>query len=293
MNRELQVGDQLGEYRLVREIGQGAFGLVFEAEHLHLGRHDAIKVLLNATPAEGQKLLAEARKIANWRHPHITQVLNFAEYQGTPYLVMQYAPNGTLKECYPLGQTFPIETILPHIQHIAEGIQYAHDRQTLHLDLKPANVLLDEGERALISDFGIAVNLQTNNTHETLAGYLGTPAYAAPEQLETHPGKASDQYALATMVYQWLAGRLPFTGDLIQIIAQKIGQHDMPPLGANVRLEVAAVMLRGLAKDPHARYPSVRAFAEALAEAAREPAVPPGTLLHSLTGHAGPVRAVA
>src|SRR5262249_6644880 len=144
-----------------------------------------------------EALLNEARRIAAWRHPHITLVLGFSVFQGFPYLALQYAPHGTLKERYPLGHAFPLDTILPHVQQIAKGLQYAHDRRTLHLDLKPANVLLDEQQAALISDFGISVILQPTKTHLTVQMFMGTPAYAAPEQFDVERGQAtpaSDQY---------------------------------------------------------------------------------------------------
>ncbi len=251
----MQADDQIDKYRLIRELGRGNFGIVYLAHHSLLGRDDALKVLQTDDPAKQDALLQEAKKIAKWRHPNIIQVLNCSYHQERPYLVLQYAPNGTLKDRYPLGQSFPIETILPHVQQIAEGVQYAHDRQTLHLDLKPANVLLDEQQRALVSDFGIAVTLFPLATHKTLTSYKGTPAYAAPEQCEAHPGYASDQYALATMVYQWLTGSMPFDGSLIEVVGMKIGRHAVPPLGAKVRKEIADVVLRGLAKDPRDRYP--------------------------------------
>jgi serine/threonine protein kinase len=206
-------------------------------------------VLLNTSLEERAALLAEARKIAAWRHPNIVQVVTFSEHETLPYLVLQYAPNGTLKDRYPLEQVFSLDALLPHVQQIAEGLQYAHDRQTLHLDLKPANILLDEQQTALISDFGISVILQDQQTHKSLAGFAGTPAYAAPEQLQEKPGKASDQYALATMIYQWLTGRLPFTGGVWAIGVQKV-TSDAPPLGAGVPPAVAQVVLKALARDP-------------------------------------------
>ncbi len=258
-----------------------------------LGTQAAIKVLVDTAPEEREALLAEARKIAAWRHPHITLVLGFSEHQGFPYLVLQYAPHGTLKERYPPGQAFSIDTILPHVQQIAEGLQYAHERQTLHLDLKPANVLLDEQQAALISDFGISVILQPTKTHLTVRTFMGTPAYAAPEQFDEERGRvtpASDQYALATMVYQWLTGRPPFEGaSFVALATQKVFK-DPPPLGANVPPLLAAVVLRGLAKDPRARYSSARVFAEALL-AARYGAVgaPPAPRDQSATPVSGPL----
>ncbi|HEY7127397.1 MAG TPA: serine/threonine-protein kinase [Ktedonobacterales bacterium] len=245
----MQSGERVGDYLLLREVGKGTFSVVYLAQQVYLGTEVTIKVLLNTSLEERAALLAEARKIAAWRHPNIVQVVTFSEHETLPYLVLQYAPNGTLKDRYPLEQVFSLDALLPHVQQIAEGLQYAHDRQTLHLDLKPANILLDEQQTALISDFGISVILQDQQTHKSLAGFAGTPAYAAPEQLQEKPGKASDQYALATMIYQWLTGRLPFTGGVWAIGVQKV-TSDAPPLGAGVPPAVAQVVLKALARDP-------------------------------------------
>lgn len=314
----MQAGERVGDYLLVREVGKGTFSVVYLAQPVYLGTEVTIKALLKTSPEERAALLAEAQKIATWHHPHIIHVITFSEHETLPYLVLQYAPNGTLKDRYPLGQAFPLATILPHVQQIADGLQYAHDRQTLHLNLKPANVLLDEQQAALISDFGISVILQEQQTHTSLAGFAGTPAYAAPEQLQQKPGKASDQYALATMVYQWLTGRLPFTGSVWAIGVQKV-MGDPPPLGAGVPPAVAQVVLRALSRDPKDRYPSVRVFAQALARAGLSPAgapmlsspgaqpaapvqvgvlgaapsLKPGTLLRTYPGHQGRVFGVA
>jgi serine/threonine protein kinase len=274
MSRLVQVGDQLGEYRLVREIGRGAFGTVYLGEHQLLWLQVAIKILHTVTPQAHAALLAEWRRIANLRHRHIITVLGFSTYQNQSYLVLQYVPNDSLKERYPLGQSFPIETILPHVQQIAEGVQFAHDHQLLHLNLKPANILLDERDEVLVSDFGMTRTLHSHTTGETLAGFAGTPAYAAPEQFQERPECASDQYALATMVYQWLTGRLPFTGDLMAIIGQKFMGHAPPSLGSEVAPAVAAVVLRGLAEDPGDRFPSVAAFAKELARVSKPPPAP-------------------
>jgi tetratricopeptide (TPR) repeat protein len=271
----------------MRELGRGSFGVVYLGQHPYLiERYAAIKTLVNANPTEQAALLEEARKIAQWDHPNIVKVLGFGDHQDQPYLTLQYAANGTLKDRYPLGQVFPLETILPLVRQIAEGVQYAHEQRMLHLDLKPANVLLDEKQGVLVADFGVARALQGLQTHLSLTLMQGTLAYAAPEQCDKHPTFASDQYALATMVYHWLTAGLPFGNDPVVIFGQKLGQHNVPPLGANVPPAVAEVVLRGLAKDPKDRYPTMRAFAEALTEAAsKPPPAPPAPPAPALPTH--------
>lgn len=260
-------GEQFGDYRLIRLLGEGTFGEVYLGEHVFLGATAAVKVLhARLDQQEFQTFLDEARKIAALNHPHIVRVLNFSMQNQMPYLVMQLAQQGTLKERFPRGQPQPLETILPYVKQAAEGLQHAHENNIIHLDIKPANMLLDARGEVLLADFGIARVLQTQRTHQTVQGFAGTFAYAAPEQFQSKPGLASDQYALAVIVYEWLTGGLPFQGDWIAIGPQKLTQ-DPPPLRGKVRAIPAAaeqVVLRALARDSHERFPSVQEFAEAL-----------------------------
>lgn len=268
-----RTGEQFGEYRLIRKLGQGSFGEVYLGEHIHLQTNAAIKLLLaRVSVEEQQQFLEEARKVARLDHPHIVRVLNYAvqQEQGVPFLVMQYASGGSLGQRHPGNMPLPIETILPYIQQVAEALQHAHDQRVIHLDVKPANMLLDARGNVLLADFGIALALQHTRTHQTIQGIAGTAAYAAPEQLASKPGWASDQYALAITAYHWLTGTFPFQGsDPVAVGAQKL-LYPPPPLRLHVPTlspAVEAVVLRGLAVDPAARFPSVRAFAEALTQA--------------------------
>ncbi|HEY7126482.1 MAG TPA: protein kinase [Ktedonobacterales bacterium] len=288
-----RVGQQIGNYRLLRFIKGGGFGEVYLGEHIHLNTQAAIKVLRAelASQKEREQFRAEARTIANLKHQHIIRVLDYDLEGETPFLVMEYAPNSTLKERYPLGQPYPPGTILPSVQQIAEGLQYAHDQHTLHLDLKPANILLDSENNVLISDFGIAVILQDHRTHQTLEGFAGTPAYAAPEQILNKPGIASDQYALATMVYHWLTGRLPFEGDAWSIGVQKLNRNP-PALRAHLPefpRAVEEVVMTALEQDYKQRYATVRAFAKAFEQACRPTVAHP--TISAPSPHATPTQA--
>jgi Tol biopolymer transport system component len=172
---------------------------------------------------------------------------------------------------------------------IADALQYAHDKHhIIHCDIKPDNVLIDQQGKLLLSDFGISVMSQTGRTTVQAANDLpGTPAYMAPEMFTAQPVFASDQYALAVMVYQWLSGTLPFgDGDLYQLGYQHT-HEPVPPLRdkvpAAISAAVEAVVLKGLAKQPQDRFPGVRAFAEALEAASKKP--PIGTRLLTYRGH--------
>lgn len=263
------VGQQFGDYRLLRCLGSGTFGEVYLGEQIYLKTHVAIKILrAQLDQAEREQFLEEARIIASLEHPHIARVLNFSIQQHTSYLVMQLAQR-SLKDQFGSGHPQPIEIMLPFLQQAAEGLQYAHDRRVMHLDIKPANLLLTAQEQVLLADFGLAMELRTQRTHQTLQGFAGTPAYAAPEQFQNKPCLASDQYALGALLYQWLTGTLPFKGDWLAMGHQKVNQ-DCPPLRAKVKSisqDLESVVLRALARDPKSRFASVSDFAAALSQA--------------------------
>jgi serine/threonine protein kinase len=266
-----RIGQQVGDSRLLRRLGSGTFGEVYEGEQIYLKTHVAIKVLhTQLDRTEFQRFLEEARMIAALEHPHIVRVLSFSIQQHTPYLVMQLAQS-SLKDRFALGQPQPVETILSYVRQAAEGLQHAHDQRMMHLDIKPANLLLTTQNQVLLADFGLAMVLQTQRTHQTLHGFAGTPGYAAPEQFQYKPCLASDQYALGMIVYQWLVGMLPFEGDWLAIGYQKLNQ-DPSPLRAkalNISSAVEDVVLRALAKAPSDRFGTVQDFAAALEQASQ------------------------
>jgi serine/threonine protein kinase len=196
-------------------LGIGSFAEVYLGLHIHLGTEAAIKLLHAqlARPAEVEKFRQEAQTIAALKHPSIVRVLDFGIEQGAPYLVMDYAPNGSLRQRVARGQPAAPATIAPYVQQVAEALQYAHDQKLVHRDIKPENMLLGQRHEVLLSDFGIAVALQQTRTHLTVHGFSGTAVYAAPEQFKGQVGPASDQYALAVVVYEWLTDERPFQGD--------------------------------------------------------------------------------
>src|SRR5262249_17023686 len=203
--------------------------------------------------------------IATLAHPGIIRVLDFDVQDGIPFLVMDYAPNGSLRQRYPRGNLVPLPVIISSVKQVAEALQYAHEQKFIHRDVKPENMLLGRRQEVLLSDFGIATIVHSTSSLKTSAeGTSGTLAYMAPEQIEGHPRPASDQYALAVVVYEWLCGERPFEGSVSELIAQKLS---MPPLALHERVpaipaEVEQAVLRALAKDPKARFASVKDFAE-------------------------------
>ncbi len=266
-----RVGEQLGNYRLLKLIGRGGFADVYLGEHVRLGNQAAIKVLQARLVSEDiEAFQREARTIGRLTHPHIVRVFDFAVQDGTPFLAMDYAPNGTLRQRYARGERVPLETILLYVKQVADALQYAHEQRVIHRDIKPENMLVGRLDDILLSDFGIAVISQSER-YQTEHGMMGTVGYMAPEQIQGHPRPASDQYSLAIVVYEWLCGERPFHGGVTEVATQQLVASP-PPLRAKVPLlstAVEDVVMTALAKDPAQRFGSVRAFAVALENAAR------------------------
>ncbi len=262
-------GEQFGNYQLLRLLGQGAFAAVYLGKHQYLERLDAIKVLqLQMAEGTHESFRREARTIAQLHHPHIIGVHDFGFESQTPYLVMAYMPNGTLRSKYSEGTHLSFEQIAIFVKQIASALDYAHQQQVIHRDVKPENILLGNNDEAVLSDFGIAVVPTTLDTL-TMNNPAGTPMYMAPEQIQRKACAASDQYALGVMVYEWLCGEPPFPGSLFEIISQHL--HTPPP-SLRERMPqlpppVEDVVFKALAKDPQQRFPTVQDFAMALSDA--------------------------
>lgn len=275
-----RVGQQLGNYQLLSLLGEGGFAQVYLAEHIYLKTTAAIKVLQTRLGQEDlEQFLSEARTIARLIHPHIVRVLEFGVEQGTPYLVMDYAQSGSLRSQLQRGVAQPAAPLVPAIKQVAEALQYAHDQRLIHRDVKPENILLGRNGEFLLSDFGIATMAQTTSQQRT-QGFAGTAAYSAPEQLQGKPVPASDQYALAMVIYEWLTGDTPFHGTSLEIATQHVLTLP-PPLrdkAPALAPAIEEVVLIALSKNAKERFGSIRAFATAFEQACRmAPGVVPAT----------------
>ena len=264
------IGQHLGNYRLTRLLGRGGFAEVYLGEHVYLKTPAAIKLLQTKVADEQdlQAFLKEAQTIAQLVHPHIVRVLDFGVDGETPFLVMDYAPGGTLRQRHPRGTQLPLTTILPYIKQVAEALQYAHEEKFIHRDVKPENMLVGRRDVVLLSDFGIALITQSSRYQGTQE-VIGTVAYMSPEQIQGKPRPASDLYSLGIVVYEWLSGDHPFHGSFTELCTQHMFASP-PPLREKVPTlapAVEEVVLTALAKDPHQRFGSVRAFANALEQA--------------------------
>ncbi|HWZ17222.1 MAG TPA: protein kinase [Ktedonobacteraceae bacterium] len=276
-----RVGHKLGNYRLHRLLGRGGFADIYLGEHVYLKSLAALKILrMSLSDEERTAFLKEAQTLTQLTHPNIVRVLDFAVEDDQPYLVMDYAPNGSLRERHPAGTRLPLDSIIVYVAQVASALQFAHDKGFVHRDVKPENMLLGTRSEVLLSDFGISVfasrtepQYSTNHIAQSVAG---TSRYMAPEQLQGHPQPASDQYALGVVVYEWLCGTSPFHGTLLEVAMQHL---TMPPTPLREQLPELApaieeVVLRALAKEPEQRFTRVQDFAVALQDASLAASTP-------------------
>ncbi len=268
------VGQQIGNYHLDRLLGHGGFADVYLGTHVYLNTQAAIKLLHTQLDEEGiEAFRNESLTIAHLIHPHIVRVLDFDVEDNRPFLVMDYAPNGSLRERHPKGTRLPSATVVSYVKQIASALQYAHDQKLIHRDVKPGNMLLSHQNEVLLSDFGIALVAQSSRNQSTEDVVIGTMSYMAPEQIQGKARPASDQYALAAVVYEWLCGAKLFRGSYIELVTQHLSAPP-PPFeehGVRVPAAVEQVVRRGLSKDYHQRFPRVQDFAQALELAYQTP----------------------
>lgn len=265
-----RVGQQFGNYHLVRLIGRSGLTEVYLGQHVRRSAQQAaIKILaVYFDEADIQALEHEAETLASLVHPHIVRVLDFDVTDGLPFFVMDYIPNGSLRQRHRPSEQVELSTVVTYVQQVADGLQYAHDQKYIHCCISPDNMLIGKHGEILLSDFGIAA-ITHRPTSQSCQMDIGIIPYIAPEQILGHPQPASDQYALAITVYEWLAGEHPFNGSYTEI-AVKHAMMPPPPLRTKrpaLFPETEAVILTALAKDPNARFGSIQAFATALNEA--------------------------
>ena len=268
----IQPGTRLGQYEVQDLIGQGAMGVVYRAYHVQLERTGAVKVLLGIAPDTDStaRFRHEAQAIAQMRHPNIVNVFDFGEYEGTPYMIIEYVPGGSLASRMKQA-TMETGVALKYLRGMAAGLDYAHSLGIVHRDVKPANVLLEKDESPVIADFGLVKLMQSTSLRSMTGVTTGTPAYMSPEQVTgSKVGPPADRYSLATIAYEMLTGSIPFDGEgLMEVLYAQV--HRDPPLpsarNSSLNPQVDAVVMRGLAKDPAARWESCTAFVDALAAA--------------------------
>ena len=285
----------IGRYKVLRELGRGAMGVVYLAADPVIGRQVAIKVLWPAAgPAEGERLADEARVSGRLTHPHIVQTFDAGEDDGHPFVVMQYIEGQTLARVLTEPERPTLDTKLRWMGELCDGLQYAHQARVIHRDIKPSNLLIDSGGGLRILDFGIAKILSTS---QASFSSVGTPAYMAPEQYSRAPVDArTDVFSVGLVLFEVVTHRRALHGDSPAQILGQVMMGEMPRLAAvapGVDPELAAICDRATAREPAHRFQTARELGEALAavrarEASARRTVSPSPAESNALSAAGP-----
>jgi serine/threonine protein kinase len=267
-------GQNIGKYRVLEALGRGGMARVYRAYHPQLDRYVAIKVL-RSDLLEEQDLLArfqrEARAIASLRHPNIVQVFDFDTFAGNYYMVMELLEGDSLRARLngyrSAGQRMPLPELMQIISAVLKGLGYAHSQGIIHRDIKPANIMLTRQGEAVVTDFGIAQILGSNQM--TASGLLmGTLSYMAPEQgLHGSCDQRSDLYSLGIVFYEMLTGYTPFQADTPLAILMKHLNDPLPlprKIDPDLPLALEQIVLKALCKEPADRYQTAQEMSAAL-----------------------------
>jgi serine/threonine protein kinase len=263
---------RVGEYEILEEAGRGGMGVVYKARHLRLGRLAALKVMLawrHASGLQRRRFQIEAELMARVQHPNIVRLVEAGSHEGQPFMALEWVEGQRLADRLG-GAPWPALEAVGLIEMLARAVHAAHGQGVIHRDLKPDNVLLTVDGAPRITDFGLACRVD-GCRGLTATGYLvGTPEYMAPEQVQGPDvviGPAADVYALGVMLYEMLAGRLPFHGDSPMQVLHAVTSGEPPPpraLCPDVPRDLEAITLKCLEKIPALRYRTALALAEDL-----------------------------
>jgi tetratricopeptide (TPR) repeat protein len=261
-------------YEILRVLGRGGMGVVYEARDTRLPRRVALKMIvagIYANPIQLARFRFEAEILASLQHPHIVGVYEVGEHDECPYLALEFVEGGSLDQ-YLHGQSLPVAAAARLVELLARAMHAAHQRGIIHRDLKPGNILLQSGESLVpkVSDFGLARRLEGSD--QTASGaVLGTPAYMAPEQAGGRTrlvGPASDIYALGVILYECLTGQVPFRGETpVETLNLVLSQEPRPPRAVTpgrIPRDLETIVLKCLDKVPGRRYASAADLAEDL-----------------------------
>ncbi len=272
-NRGFGIPETFGRYRVEKILGQGAMGAVYLAHDTQLDRPVALKIPKFAQEDDQdllERFYREARAVATLHHPNICPVYDAGEIEGQVFLSMAFIKGRPLSDFIKAKKKQGERSVAKLVMKLAHALQEAHEIGVVHRDLKPANIMVGKKGEPVVMDFGLARKIDSNETQITQFGTIvGTPAYMSPEQVEGHPdsvGPLSDQYSLGVILYELLAGRLPFSGTVLSVIGQIA--HKEPDEVAELRPDLdprlAAICTKMMSKNPEDRYNSMTAAAEAL-----------------------------
>jgi serine/threonine protein kinase len=295
------VGQTLGRYHVVEQLGEGGMAVVYKAFDTRLERAVALKVIRTERMDDSQflgRFEREARALAKLTHPNIVHINDYGEHKGLPYLVMDFIPAGTLKER--IGAPIPWAEAAWFLAPVARALEYAHKQGIIHRDIKPSNILVTDSGQPMLTDFGIAKILQDDKSGGlTTSGIgMGTPDYMSPEQVmgSTVDGR-SDVYSLGIVFYEMVTGRTPYRADTPMAIAIKLVNDPLPrprQFVPGLPPQAEQVIFKAVAKQVDDRYLDMGAFAAALESlAAAVPAAKRGTTMTVPAAAAQPAEPIA
>jgi serine/threonine protein kinase len=267
------IGQSLGRYHILEQLGEGGMATVYKAYDTHLERDVAVKIIRREAfpPEQLDRILKrferEAKALAKLSHPNIVGVIDYGDFEGSPYLVMEFLPSGTLKQH--LGKPIPWQEAARLLLPVARALQFAHGRGIVHRDIKPSNILITESGEPMLADFGVAKILESGEA-ATLTGTgigVGTPEYMAPEQWRGNVSVQSDIYSLGIVFYEMITGRKPYAADTPAAVLLKQATEPLPrpsKFMPGLPDAVEKFLLKALAKKPEDRFSDIADFRETL-----------------------------
>ena len=269
------IGQTIGRYHIIEPLGEGGMAVVYKADDTLLKREVAVKVIRteNIPPKALEHTLKrfsrEGRILRKLDHPNIVKVFDYGEFDGQPFLVMEYVPCGTLKQLIKNRKSIPWKESVQLLIPILQALDYAHSKGVIHRDIKPSNILLSQSGQPLLTDFGVAKIIEEDNTQELTAtsASVGTPEYMAPEQITSKSfDTRADLYSLGIIFYEMMTGRRPFEADTPMAVLIKHTSDPLPRPSLfidDLPKDVELFLIKSLSKDPNQRYQSAAAMLDA------------------------------
>jgi serine/threonine-protein kinase len=268
----LQIGDQFENYQIQAYMTQGGMSDIYRAFDLVHHREVVIKIpdqSMLGDPAQFERFQRELEVMKTLDHPAILKGLGSGKYNRVPYLVTEFVDGRSLRTLIEASAPLPPDQVISLIRKIADGMAYCHKNDVIHRDLKPENILITHDGQPVIMDFGLALTKGSHRvTYSNLSATMGTPDYMAPEQIEGQRGdQRTDVYALGTIMYELLTGKLPFTGDSNMVIMAQHLNSTAPRVdrvNSSIPPQLAAIVAICLARNPNDRYADMTALIQHL-----------------------------
>ena len=261
----IAVGDVIGEYEVIGELGAGGIGKVYKVRHSISHRVEALKLLRQDQldhPDMADRFVKEIRVLASLNHPNIAALHSAFRHDDVLLMTMEYVEGQTLSHKLRMGEV-DMWTGISYISQVLRALMYAHERGVVHRDIKPSNIMITSGEKAMLLDFGLAVSALDAERSRS-GSIVGSLHYMSPEQVRgQHVDARSDLYSLGVTLYEILTGQLPIKGTTqYEIMDGHLRQHPIPPreLNASIPADLAGLVMYAMQKDPEARIPSAQEF---------------------------------